>query len=355
MAAKSERGGKPRLSRTLSAYDAVPIKTRMYSAWYRFRYGEVAVPSFPRPGMHCDLFAARLAVSDERAAGHQSSLAAGKVLSLWSASGWVCGLLGCPYSSKCIYILYYMCICIYVCVRVFSLVLHIHVRSEFTEDSELRNEGVPPHIIDLLDHYYSLSWMTYRTNFTPIANTHLTTDCGWGCMVRSGQMLLATALHYYLLGRGQWLSRNPRYNSSVHPLWVIIEHRLLEALYHISLVEWKNCQGFVVFVLLLIHIIDWCIHPLETLSLVSLSEWRLSDSSDRDRTTHTQVCTWNLTITHAYRKRRTPYKGFPCIYSMYVYTFMLCMCVYSKCEKWSDDWEKESVFLLTHVLYNIRI
>ena len=61
---------------------------------------------------------------------------------------------------------------------------------------------MPPHIVELLDHYSSLPWMTYRTNFPPITNTLLTTDCGWGCMVRSGQMLLATALHYYLLHRG---------------------------------------------------------------------------------------------------------------------------------------------------------
>ena len=70
---------------------------------------------------------------------------------------------------------------------------------------ELEKEGVPPHIIQLLDHYYSLTWMTYRTNFSPITDTPLTSDCGWGCMVRSGQMLLATALHYFMLGRGEML------------------------------------------------------------------------------------------------------------------------------------------------------
>ena len=68
---------------------------------------------------------------------------------------------------------------------------------------ELGKEGVPPHIVQLMDHYSSLTWMTYRTHFPPISDTLLTTDCGWGCMVRSGQMLLATALHYHLLSRGK--------------------------------------------------------------------------------------------------------------------------------------------------------
>ena len=65
------------------------------------------------------------------------------------------------------------------------------------------SESVPPHILAFMEHYFSLTWMTYRAHFTPIPGTMLTTDCGWGCMVRSGQMMLATVLHYHLLSRGQ--------------------------------------------------------------------------------------------------------------------------------------------------------
>ena len=39
--------------------------------------------------------------------------------------------------------------------------------------------------------------MTYRSNFSPIYNStnYFTSDCGWGCMIRVSQMLLATAIY----------------------------------------------------------------------------------------------------------------------------------------------------------------
>lgn len=76
-----------------------------------------------------------------------------------------------------------------------------------------------------LDDFESRVWLTYRSNFPPIARSQdpgasstmsfsvrlrtqlvdqggFTTDAGWGCMIRSGQSLLANALFMLHLGRG---------------------------------------------------------------------------------------------------------------------------------------------------------
>ncbi|XP_027195798.2 autophagy-related 4a [Dermatophagoides pteronyssinus] len=44
-------------------------------------------------------------------------------------------------------------------------------------------------------------WMTYRRNFPPIGDTNFTSDSGWGCMLRCGQMVLARAFINLYLGR----------------------------------------------------------------------------------------------------------------------------------------------------------
>ena len=87
-----------------------------------------------------------------------------------------------------------------------------------------------------LEDFESRIWFTYRANFPPIeessdfksTNTtslplrirgHLvnagvfTSDTGWGCMIRSGQSLLANALVMLKLGRG---------TNSSSPLWWIL-------------------------------------------------------------------------------------------------------------------------------------
>lgn len=59
----------------------------------------------------------------------------------------------------------------------------------------------------LLQDFKSRLWFTYRRDFPCIGSSGLTSDVGWGCTIRSGQMLLGEAFLRHVFGR-HW-SRTP--------------------------------------------------------------------------------------------------------------------------------------------------
>ncbi|KAE9617915.1 putative peptidase C54 [Lupinus albus] len=51
------------------------------------------------------------------------------------------------------------------------------------------------------DDFFSKILITYRKGFNAIGDSNYTSDVNWGCMLRSGQMLVAQALLFHKLGR----------------------------------------------------------------------------------------------------------------------------------------------------------
>ena len=65
------------------------------------------------------------------------------------------------------------------------------------------------------DIYSSIPWFTYKIGFNKILDTDIISDIGWGCMIRSGQMVLANAMIKHYLGNN-WIINNNKINRDIN-------------------------------------------------------------------------------------------------------------------------------------------
>lgn len=85
------------------------------------------------------------------------------------------------------------------------------LRYEFTDDTE-QNKIIAECAIG---HFRSKIWLTYRKNFPRIFDSLWTTDAGWGCMLRSMQMLLADSLvRHYLTEKWRYKKNRRRHHPN---------------------------------------------------------------------------------------------------------------------------------------------
>jgi cysteine protease ATG4 len=131
-----------------------------------------------------------------------------------------------------------------------------HESTHLTEDSAAKSQtglsrdeeealGWPA---DFLDDLESRIWLTYRSNFPPIPKSSdpaatsamsfstklrnlanqgaFTSDTGWGCMIRSGQSMLANTLAMLQLGREWRLGQKEQEHKALLALFSI--HKFVE-------------------------------------------------------------------------------------------------------------------------------
>ena len=68
----------------------------------------------------------------------------------------------------------------------------------------------------LFNNFRTKLWFTYRSGYQAISESIYRSDAGWGCMHRTGQMLLAQALLVHFLGRGLYIFKNSSIIQSIN-------------------------------------------------------------------------------------------------------------------------------------------
>lgn len=79
---------------------------------------------------------------------------------------------------------------------------------------------------EILSDVASRLWFTYRKNFPAIGGTGPTSDTGWGCMLRCGQMIFAQALVCRHLGRDwRWTQQKRQPDSYLSVLHAFMDRK----------------------------------------------------------------------------------------------------------------------------------
>lgn len=89
-----------------------------------------------------------------------------------------------------------------------------HPTSSVEEDSDITSPTVrrAQFISDFLLDFHSLIYFSYRKDFPALSSSQLTTDIGWGCMLRTGQMMLANVFIRHFLGEEWRLNEHDQSN-----------------------------------------------------------------------------------------------------------------------------------------------